>query len=81
MLELIKNTTLNGVVKIDNKPVIYLNATIDSKNGCGANINKTIANQDLYLTHKEEVRVDVAAFESAIYELEDELNLKTLEEK
>lgn len=81
MLELTKNITLNGVSKIDGEAVIYLNAIIDSKNGYGANINKTVVNQNLYLANKDTLRADVEAFEQAVYAVEDEAIIKTLEEK
>lgn len=72
MLEVNKNTNLNGVVKVDGQIVIYLNATIDSNNGFGANISRSIANQELYIQNKDAVRADVKKFEDMVYALEDQ---------
>lgn len=71
MLEVNKSTNLNGVIKVDNQVVIYLNATIDSNNGFGANINRSIANQELYIQNKDTVRADIKEFEDMVYALED----------
>ena len=80
MLEISKSTNLNGVVKIDNQVVLYLNATIDSKNGVGANINRSISNQELYMNNKEVVRADVKKFEDAVYALEDAVSTELISE-
>lgn len=71
MLEVNKSTNLNGVVKVNNQIVLYLNASIDSNNGFGANINKSIYDQELYIQNKDAVRADVKKFEDMVYALED----------
>ena len=48
MLNLTKNVTLNGVITIDGTQVVYMTATINTDGGNGANVNKTIVNQELY---------------------------------
>lgn len=73
MLEVSKNLNVNGVVKIEDKPVVYLNASIDSINGAGANINRSIVNQDLYSSNKVEIRSDINKFQQMVYDLEDEM--------
>ena len=80
MLDVNKSTNLNGVVKIDGQIVIYLNATIDSNNGFGANINKSIYNQELYMQNKDTVRADVKKFEDMVYALEDQASAPVITE-
>ena len=74
MLNINKNITLNGVSVIDGVQVAYMSATISSDGGAGANVNKTITNQEVYNANKATVRADIAEFESKVYEGEDELN-------
>lgn len=74
MLNINKNITLNGVSIIDGVQVAYMSATISSDGGAGANVNKTITNQEVYNANKATVRADIAEFESKVYEVEDELN-------
>ena len=74
MLEVNKNITLTGVSKIDGAQVAYMSASISTDGGAGANVNKTITNQELYNTNKVAVRADIAAFETKVYEVEDELS-------
>lgn len=73
MLEMSKKITLDGVVKIQGEPVVYLNASINSSSGYGANINRSIVNQELYLANKTAIRADINEFEDAVYEIEDEV--------
>lgn len=80
MLEVNKSTNLNGVVKVDDQIVIYLNATIDSNNGFGANINKSIVNQELYIQNKDAVRADVKKFKDMVYALEDQASTPVVTE-
>lgn len=73
MLEMSKKITLEGVVKIQGEPVVYLNASINSASGYGANINRSIVNQELYLANKTAIRADINEFEDAVYEIEDDV--------
>lgn len=73
MLEINKNITLNGTSLINGVQVAWMSATINSDGGTGANVNKTITNQELYNTNKVAVREDIAKFEEQVYKLEDEL--------
>lgn len=77
MLEINKNITLTGVSKIDGVQVAYMSATISSDGGTGANVNKTITNQELYNANKVQVRADIVTFETKVYEVEDELTKVT----
>ena len=74
MLNINKNITLNGVSVVDGVQVAYMSATISSDGGSGANVNKTITNQEVYNANKVTVRADIAEFESKVYEVEDELS-------
>ena len=38
-----------------------MSATISSDGGAGANVNKTITNQELYNSNKVEVRADITS--------------------
>lgn len=69
MLETKKSTTLTGTVKIGDKPVVYLNASVS--NGGSDNINQTIQDKTLYATNKAEVRKDIAEFTEEFYALQD----------
>ncbi|WP_297712028.1 hypothetical protein [Clostridium sp.] len=81
MLETNKNITLTGISKIDGAQVAYMSASISTDGGAGANVNKTITNQELYNSNKAEVRADIAKFEEQVYNLEDELlNASSIEE-
>lgn len=73
MLEVNKNITLTGISKINGVQVAYMSATISSDGGAGANINKSITNQEVYNANKVKVREDIAGFEEEVYKLEDEL--------
>ena len=80
MLEINKNITLNGTSLINGVQVAWMSATINSDGGTGANVNKTITNQELYNANKTQVRADIAEFEKEVYKVEDELlQAKTLE--
>lgn len=80
MLNINKNITLSGVSTIDGVQVAYMSATITTNGTNGANVNKTITNQELYNANKEQVRADVSQFEQEVYKVEDEaLAVKTLE--
>lgn len=74
MLRANKNITLNGTSEIDGQVVVYMSASISTDGSTNANINKSIANQELYAANKVAVRADMAEFEKEVYKVEDELN-------
>lgn len=80
MLNVSKNITLSGTSVIDGVQVAYMSASISTDGGNGANVNKTITNQEVYNANKVQVRADIAEFEQQVYKIEDELTAKTLEE-
>lgn len=69
MLETKKSTTLTGTITIEDKQVVYLNASVS--NDGGDNINQTIQDKTLYAANKAEVRKDIAAFTEEFYALQD----------
>ncbi|MGG7143541.1 hypothetical protein ACQPVP_08750 [Clostridium nigeriense] len=80
MLNTNKNITLSGTSVIDGVQVAYMSASISTDGGNGANVNKTITNQEVYNTNKVQVRADIKAFEDEVYKIEDEMMAKNLEE-
>jgi hypothetical protein len=79
MLNTNKNITLSGTSVIDGVQVVYMSASISTDGGNGANVNKTITNQEVYNANKVQVRADIKAFEEEVYKIEDEMMVKTLE--
>ena len=77
MLNINKNIILNGTSVIDGVQVAYMSASISTDGGTGANVNKTITNQELYNANKVAVRADIAEFENKVYEVEEELTKVT----
>lgn len=73
MLEINKNITLNGTVKIKGVQVASLTANLATDGNSNANTSKYINNQELYNSNKEEVRKDMAKFEEEVYKIEDEI--------
>ena len=73
MLNINKNITLNGTSVIDGVQVAYMSASISTDGGTGANVNKTITNQEVYNANKVQVRADISEFETKVYEEEDKL--------
>ena len=69
------NTTINfnGTSEINGQVVAYMSASI-STDGQSANINKSIANQDLYNANKASTRAHFAKFEDEVYKVEDSIN-------
>lgn len=74
MLKINKNITLNATSEIEGQAVVYMSASIGTDGNTNANINKSIANQELYTANKVAVREDMAAFEKEVYKVKDELN-------
>ncbi len=77
MLNVSKNITLSGTSVIEGVQVAYMSASISTDGGNGANVNKTIINQEVYNANKVAVRADIAEFENKVYEIEDELSKVT----
>lgn len=77
MLNVSKNITLSGTSVIEGVQVAYMSASISTDGGNGANVNKTITNQEVYNANKVAVRADIAEFENKVYEIEDELSKVT----
>lgn len=78
MLKVNKNITLNGTSEIDGQVVVYMSASIGTDGNTNANINKSIANQELYNSNKTSVRADMKQFEDEVYKVEDEINTPSI---
>lgn len=78
MLKTTKSITLNGNSEIDGQPVVNLSATIPDSTGVG-NISQYIQNAELYEKNKTAVRKDIADFQAAVYEVEDEIAAEATE--
>lgn len=76
MLKTNKNINLSGESIIDGVQVAYMSANISTDGGNGANVNKTITNQEVYNANKVQVRADIKAFEDEVYKIEDELTVE-----
>ena len=79
MLKTTKSISLSGQSFINDKQVANFSANINSDNG-SSNINSNIMNQTLYDANKTEVRKDLADFNTAVYEVEDQLDAETAAE-
>ncbi len=73
MLKTNKSITLTGYSIIENKQVVYMNATISTDGGNVGSVTRSIQNQELYNANKVEVRADMDAFDKQLYAIEDEL--------
>lgn len=70
-LKLNKSTSLQGESVIDGVTVVTLIATITSETAGSTYISQNIINQDVYNSNKGAVRKDIAEFQDAVYEVED----------
>lgn len=78
MLKGTKSISLSFQSMIEDKPAVYMSGQIQ-ENG-KSTINKNIVDLDLYEANKVECRGDMAAFESMMYELEDQSTEVTADE-
>lgn len=73
MLKTTISKTINGTASVKNAdeeiPVVYMSASI-SEDG-NTNINKNVVNKDIYEANKADIRNDMAAFDTLVYEQED----------
>lgn len=80
MLKTTKSISVSGQSIVNGTQVANFSANINSDNG-SSNINSNIMNQAVYDTNKSEVRKDLADFNTAVYEVEDQLDAETAENK
>lgn len=73
MLKVNKNITLNGTSEINGIQVAYMSANIFTDGSSNVSVSKSIVNQELYKSNREEVRTDVNKFEEEVYKVEDEI--------
>lgn len=71
MLETKKVVTLTAESKIEENPIVQLNATIDVNAGIPTTYTEFIVDQDKYREHRVQVRQDMEAFRNQMYEIED----------
>ncbi|OXX84151.1 hypothetical protein AVM15_06080 [Paraclostridium benzoelyticum] len=74
MLKTGRIITINGNSMIDDKIVVYMNATLSTDGSSNENINKNIQNQELYASNKEAVRKDMRDFEDLVFAEQDKLS-------
>lgn len=74
MLKTGRTITINGNSMIDDKIVVYMNATLNTDGSSNENINKNIQNQELYSNNKEAVRKDMRDFEDLVFAEQDKLS-------
>ena len=74
MLKTGRTITINGNSMIDDKIVVYMNATLNTDGSSNENINKNIQNQELYANNKEAVRKDMRDFEDLVFAEQDKLS-------
>lgn len=75
MLKLNKNITLTGVSEVNGQQVVYMSSTINTEGNNNTNTTKTITNKELYNANVEAARADMAAFESEVFKVEDEIKV------
>lgn len=73
MLKVNKNITLNGTSEINGIQVAYMSANISTDGNNNASVSKSIVNQEIYKSNREEVRADMDKFEEEVYKVEDEI--------
>lgn len=74
MLETIKTVTLNGSSMVGGAVLQGYQAQIDSVNPDNiVQMTNWISDQKAYREHRAECRRDAAAFEDAVYELQDQM--------
>lgn len=80
MALLVKKTiTINGTSIIEDQPVVYMSASLSTEGSDNNTTSKYIQNRELYNAHRTEVRADMAAFDAAVFELEDQFASSDLE--
>lgn len=77
MLKINKTINISATSEIDSQVAVYMNASISTDGNTNANINKNIANQELYNANKVSVRADMSDFEKEVYKIEDEISSQT----
>lgn len=75
MLKINKNIILYGVSEINGQQIVYMSATINTEGNNNTNTTKTITNKELYNANVEAARADMAAFESEVFKVEDEIKV------
>lgn len=69
-----KSTTLTGQSMIGDRQAVYYRAEISEENGTST-LNQAITDQALYEANRVECRNDFRAFQDAVWEIEDQLEV------
>ncbi|WP_200886407.1 hypothetical protein [Terrisporobacter othiniensis] len=69
---------MNATSEIEGQVAVYMSTSIGTDGNKNANINKSIANQELYNSNKTSVRADMKQFEDEVYKIEDEINTPSI---
>ena len=80
MLKVNKNISISGTSEINGVQVAYMNASIGTDGTTNASVNKSITSQVIYNANKVECRKDMDAFDTEVYEVEDQIAKEAAEE-
>lgn len=72
MLKANKSITITGNSLINDKPVVYMQASVSTGGGTTSH-SSSIQDKGLYEENKAECRQDMAAFDAMVYEIEDSM--------
>lgn len=73
-----KSISITGTSTVNGSVIMQFNANLATGKG-SSNISQSIINQDLYDANKKEARADSAAFQSLVYDTEDQLDQEAAE--
>lgn len=76
MLKTEKSISISGSSQINGQQVMIFSANIKDTTQ-NASINSSVMNQELYEANKAEARVDLAAFNTLVFENEDALEAES----
>ena len=74
------NLTAYSIVGDDKKKAMRLSATLTTNENTNDSVNQFVVDNEAYMAHKTEVRKDITAFQTYVYEQEDQLASEVSEE-
>lgn len=72
-LEIRKTISLTGESKVEDKTIVYFSANVSTDESSKTSFNQNIVEQELYQANRLACRKDAAAFQNAVYDVEDQL--------
>ena len=75
MLEINKSVSLIGNAKVGETTVKVFDAKINENEPENLTMNNYITNYELYKTNREQILLDQAAFEDAVYQLQESMTV------